>query len=117
MDDDGLIRLKEIIDIDFRLIGKSVVTDSGQRLGKVSSFAVDTLTWLIMKIYAQPPLLRNVGAAELIFARTQIIKVSDTQVVVKGGQQTEDKTLSIKKLIAQSPNPATYSESINSSEA
>jgi sporulation protein YlmC with PRC-barrel domain len=46
-----LIRLKDIIDLNFNLIGKPVVTVNKNRVGKVNDYAVEVETMYIQKIY------------------------------------------------------------------
>jgi hypothetical protein len=46
-----LVRLKSVIDLNFDIMGKHVVTISKQRVGKVSDYATETETMYIQKIY------------------------------------------------------------------
>src|SRR3954467_10743056 len=46
-----LVRLKKIMELDFELIGKQVVTVDRQKVGKVSDYAAETSTMFIQKIY------------------------------------------------------------------
>src|SRR6201996_717216 len=46
-----LVRLKDILQIGFTLIGKPVVTVSKERIGKVSDYATEVETMYVQKIY------------------------------------------------------------------
>lgn len=80
---DELLRLQKVLNMNYRLEGKQVVSKSGQKLGKVESFVVDTLSWEVQKIYAQRPVWKAFNNSTLIIDRKQIIEVNETAVVVE----------------------------------
>lgn len=82
-DPKDLVRMKKIIDINFELVGKSVVTDSKKRLGKVQDYSVDDKSLYIQKLYVNPSLLRGINKSQLIIDRTQIIEITNKKVIVK----------------------------------
>jgi hypothetical protein len=53
---DELIRLKDVMALQFELLGKPVLTTSKQKVGKVSDYAVEVETMYIQKLYASQPL-------------------------------------------------------------
>lgn len=81
-----LVRLKPILSINFRLEGKRVVDDSGHKLGKLISYTLDSGSLYVIKIHVQPGFLQALKTTELTIDRTQIIEVSDTEVVVKSAK-------------------------------
>lgn len=83
MSPDGLVRLQEILDFKFKLLGLPVVTEHGQKLGTVGDYAVDTVSFLIHKLHVKQSLLRSINSAELIIDRNQIIEVTNKHIVVK----------------------------------
>jgi len=82
-DPGDLIRLKEILDLKFGLIGKPVVSDTKRKVGKVNDYAVDTLTFFINKLYVSQPVYRNLSGGQLSIDRTQIIEITNRQIVVR----------------------------------
>lgn len=78
-----LVRLEELIDLNFDLLGKLVVTESGDRLGKVDNYAVDDLNFKIEKIYAKPTGLKALNKSDFVIARRQVANVNNKEVVVK----------------------------------
>lgn len=80
---DELVRLKPIIQIKFELLGKTVETSSGRKLGKVNDYATDTDSMFIKKLYVAQPLYRNLGGGHLGIDRTQIIEITDKKIVVQ----------------------------------
>lgn len=85
---DELVRLKDIINMHFEVLGKQVVTASGDKLGKVADFAADTQTMFIHKLYVGQSLLKHFTAGTLSVDRTQIIEITDKSVVVNDLEQT-----------------------------
>lgn len=115
MEKEGLVRLEEISAINFKLIGKEVKTEDGHKLGKVNSFVFDTTTWLIMKLYVSQSLIKNAGTNELIIARSQIVKVTDSNVIVRSGSiKKKQKTFGLKRVLFGSPKAALSPDSFKS---
>lgn len=77
-----LVRLKNVLDIDFQLIGKHVVTTSKQKLGKVSDYATETESMFIKKIYVAQSLFKSFSGGNLGIDRTQIVEITDKRIVV-----------------------------------
>jgi len=77
-----LIRLKEVVEINFNLIQKPVRTESKKRLGKVDDYVVDTLNFEIQKLYVRQPIFKSMSLHSLVVDRSQIIEVSDRFVTV-----------------------------------
>lgn len=99
---DDLVRLKDMMDIKFGLIDKSVITESKKKLGKVQDFVVDELNWQIVKLHVQRPSWRAVLNSNLIIDRGMIVSVSRRNVVVK------DATIKVTEAApAAVPTPAT----------
>lgn len=82
MPTDDLVRLHEILAFRFELAGKQVVQDNGQKLGKVSDYAVDADSFYIMKLHLQPTFLQSLTTAEHIIDRKQIKSIDDKHIVV-----------------------------------
>lgn len=79
---DELIRLKDILDSRFELLGKPIETTSNEKVGKVSDYAAETTTMYIQKIYASQSFLKNITGGSLSIDRTQIVEITSKRVVV-----------------------------------
>ncbi len=76
-----LVRHKEILQIKFTLLGKLVKTKR-HKIGKVSDFTYDE-GMFIQKIYVTKPLTKVFAAEDtLLIARSQILEVTDTYILV-----------------------------------
>lgn len=80
---EDLVRLKEVIDINFELIGKTVVTVNKHKVGKVADWAAESTTFYIQKLYVGRSMLRSLNAGQLSIDRTQIIEITDSKIVVQ----------------------------------
>ena len=80
---DDLIRLKEILNIHFPLLGHQVVTVSKQKLGKVTDFAAEGTTFYIQKLYTQTSLFKSLKSGNTTVDRNQIVEITDRKIVVK----------------------------------
>ena len=88
-----LVRLKDVLALNYELIGKSVVTTNKQKVGKVSDYAVEVETMYIQKLYATQSILKSFTGGNLSIDRSQVREVTDTKIV-------------IYELEARSPAPA-----------
>ena len=77
-----LVRLQDIMRLEFTLIGKQVVTDSKQKIGKVTDFATDTTSMFVQKIYVSQSLFKSFSGGNLGIDRTQIVEITSTTIVV-----------------------------------
>ncbi len=82
-DPSEIVRLKTVIDKQYKPVGASVMTQSGTKLGKVDDFAIDTLSYKIQKLYLKQSLLKNLLLNNLVVDRAQIIDVTPQTIIVK----------------------------------
>jgi uncharacterized protein YrrD len=77
-----LVRLKDILDLHFELIGKPVETIDKERVGKVNEFAVETDSMIIMKLYAHQPLFKSLTGGTLSIDRNQIHEITPKRIII-----------------------------------
>lgn len=80
---EDLIRLKEVMDEDFSLIGKIVVTSRGRKMGKIADYALETGDMKIHKLYVSRPVYRSLSDGQLSIDRSQIVEVTNRKIVVR----------------------------------
>ena len=56
---EGMVRLLEVINYNFLLTGLPVSDDHHQKIGKVDSFTVDPVNFMIRQLYVKPTLLQR----------------------------------------------------------
>ncbi len=78
-----LVRMKKIMDINFELIGKPVVTTGKERLGKVNDYAAEVSTMYIQKLYVGQSILKSLTSGSLSVDRTQIVEITNRKIVIQ----------------------------------
>lgn len=78
-----LVRLQQIIALQFQLIGKHVVTVNKSRLGKIEDYAVDIASMYIQKLYVSQSVFKSFSGGNLGIDRTQIVEITDKKIVVQ----------------------------------
>jgi uncharacterized protein YrrD len=80
---DELVRLKDVLELDFNLMDKPVVTAKKKRLGKINDYAVESETLYIQKLYVSQSLLKSFTGGQLSIDRDQVIEITNRRIVVK----------------------------------
>jgi sporulation protein YlmC with PRC-barrel domain len=94
-----LVRLQQIIGFNFQLEGKLVVEDSGRKVGKVHNYTVDTKSFYITQIHAQPNIWQSFSVSDVPVGRAQIKEITDDKIVVRSA------TIPAKQQAAPMHNP------------
>ena len=92
--DHDLVRLNEVINLNFSLVGKTVVDDTGKKLGKVSEYSVETDSFIIKKLHVSLSIMKNISNTALIIDRSQIKEITDKSVIVRSASVKEATGLS-----------------------
>jgi len=77
-----LVRLKDILALNFALIGKQVVTVGKQKVGKVDDYAAETETMYIQKIYVSQSIMKSFTGGSLSIDRSQINEITPRRVII-----------------------------------
>lgn len=109
---DGLVRLKEIIDFNFELIGLKVIDEHKRKLGKVASYSVETGDYTIVQIYTEQSLLRSLSTMSNTIHRSQIVSVNNKVMVVQSPSVRDDVKQTAKDMGQAFVNPFRGSNSL-----
>lgn len=77
-----LVRLRDVLELNYELIGKPVETISKQKVGKVSDYAVETETMFVQKLYASQSILKSFTGGSLSIDRTQINEITPKRIII-----------------------------------
>ncbi len=77
-----LVRLKDIFELKFELIGKPVETVSKVKVGKVSDFATEITTMYVQKLYVSQPIYKSFTGGNLGVDRTQINEITNRRIII-----------------------------------
>ncbi len=78
-----LVRLRDVLNLHFELLGKPVVTLSKERIGKVNDFAADSETLFVQKLYVAQPIIKSFSGGQLSVDRSQIIEITNKKIVIQ----------------------------------
>ncbi|HVX47838.1 MAG TPA: hypothetical protein VHA05_00580 [Candidatus Saccharimonadales bacterium] len=79
---EDLVRLRDLLELRFQLIGKQVVTVNKERVGKVSDFATDTDSMFVQKIYVAQSILKSFTGGSLSIDRSQIQEITPSRIII-----------------------------------
>lgn len=82
---EDVIKLKEVIDYGFNLLGVKVISQEKQKIGKVIDFVLNPNTMVIEQLVVERPWLMSMIDSELLIHRSQIVDVSNEQITIKDG--------------------------------
>lgn len=78
-----VIKIKEIYEFQFHLIGIRVIDEKNHNIGKVIGYTLEAGNFVIQQLRVKRPLLKSFGDTEFLVHRSQITKITDDEIVVK----------------------------------
>ncbi len=78
-----VIKIKEIYEYQFHLLGMRVVDEKKHNIGKVVGYTLEAGNFVIQQLRVKRPLLKSFGDTEFLVHRSQITKITDDEIVVK----------------------------------
>ncbi len=77
-----VIKLQDIYDRHFPLLGMPVIDEKRHKLGKIIDFTLETGGFIIQQLTVRRPLLKSLNDTELLIHRSQIIEINNDAIVV-----------------------------------
>ena len=102
---DDVIRLQEILSLNFDLVGLKVETKKGTKLGKVIDYVVDTSNFQVAQIIVRRPTLKSLVDPELLISYSQIVEVTDYKLIVKSEEEKLKKAAAKETFVPNFINP------------
>ena len=87
-----LVRLKKILDQNYDLLGKQVITHDKQKLGKVNDYAIETESMYVQKLYVSRSILKSLTGGSLSIDRSQVVEATPKQIIVNDLMETAPVT-------------------------
>lgn len=78
-----VVKIKELYELQFNLIGLSVIDESKKKLGKIDDYSLDSSSFIIEQLNVRRRGIRSVTETGLLIHRSQIVEISNHQIVVK----------------------------------
>ncbi len=93
------------------LINLPVITESGQRLGVVESFNIETESQSVLEYIIKPDtLIAGLISGELIISRGQIIAITAKKIIVNDNISSTDRFKKFNKLFTKKKSVALNKE-------
>lgn len=80
---EDIIKLNTVYKLEFEPIGKPVLDEKRNKIGKVIDFTIDSGSFVIQQLIVKRPLLKSFNDSELIVHRSQIVEITDEAIIVK----------------------------------
>lgn len=77
-----LVRLRNILELDFQLLGKPVYTISKDKIGKVGDYATDVSSMYVQKLYVAQSVLKSFTTGSLSVDRSQINEITNRRIII-----------------------------------
>jgi uncharacterized protein YrrD len=100
---DDVIKLHELYDLHFPMLGMVVIDDTGHKLGKVEDYTIETGDFVIQQMSIKRGVIRGITDTGLLVHRSQIVEINDKNIVVKSARKEE--TAAPKAAILDYVNP------------
>lgn len=78
-----VITLRNVYELDFKLIGLAVIDEAGNRLGKVDDYSLDTDNFIIQQLKVKRGIIKSLTDTELLIHRSQIVEINDHNITVR----------------------------------
>ena len=79
---EDLVRLQQVLALNFELMGKPIKTTSGESVGKVGDYAVETSSMYVQKLYASRSFWKSLASGSLSIDRSQIVEITNRHIVI-----------------------------------
>ncbi|MEP7204867.1 MAG: PRC-barrel domain-containing protein [Candidatus Saccharibacteria bacterium] len=80
---DDVIKIRELSELGFELVGMNVIDETHRKLGKVDDYSLDSSSFVIQQISVQRGLLKSLTDSSLLIHRSQIIEINDSYIIVR----------------------------------
>lgn len=80
-----VISLDKVIDRNFTLVGKKVISRDRKNLGKVIDYTLDIDSFTVIQLTVKRPIIHSLGEIELLIHRSQIREINNKSIIVDAG--------------------------------
>lgn len=80
---DDVVKIKELYDLHFNLIGLNVIDESKHKLGKIDDYSLDSSSFIVEQLNVRRRGIRSFTETGLLVHRSQIVEINNHSIVVK----------------------------------
>ena len=102
---DDVIKINNILKLNFNLISLKVETKKGSKLGKVQDFTLTSEDFIIQQIIVKRPMIKSLNDPELTIPRSEIVEITDYKIIVKEEEKAIKKKAEKQEFVPNFVNP------------
>lgn len=102
---DDVVKLSQILALNFNLLGLKVETKKGSRLGHVLDFTVSPDNYSISQIIVKRPFIKSFNDPTLVISRQEIVEITDYKIIVKDEEKTLKSRATKEDFVPNFVNP------------
>ena len=103
--DDDVVKISNVIGLNFSLIDLKVETKKGSKLGRVLDFTVTNDNFSVQQIIVKRPTIKSFWDSELIIPRSEIVEITDYKVIVKDEEKVLKERAKKEDFVPNFVNP------------
>lgn len=89
---DDVIKLREVLDLNFRIDGIKVIDEKRHTIGKVVDYTLEAGGFTIQQLTVKRPLIKRFNDTELLIHRSQITEITDTTIIIHSETEMPEHT-------------------------
>ena len=97
---EDVVKLDEIMGLEFDLVGLKVVDQKGKKMGKIVDYTIDSGSFMVYQLIVQRPVMSSFLDPQLTINRSQIVEIDDFKVTIKNSN-SQVKVKKTKEEIAK----------------
>ena len=94
---DDVVKIHDLIELGFELVGMNVIDEQKHRLGKVEDYSLDSESFVIQQLRVRRGLLKSLTDTELLIHRSQIVEINDNNIIVKTTAKKVEPTMEAER--------------------
>ncbi len=107
---DDVVKLGDIVALNFNLIDLKVKTKKGSKLGKIIDYTLTSEDFIVQQIIVKRPTIKSFLDSELTIHRNEIVEVTDYEIIVKDEEKVIRAKAEKENFVPNFVNPFRNSE-------
>lgn len=112
--DSDVLKIQNVLKLNFDLIGLKVITKKKSRLGKIIDFTVTEDDFSVQQIIVKRPGYKSLLDPELTIPRAEIVEVADDKLIVKDEEKKIKERAMKEDFVPNFVNPFRKTEPVRS---
>lgn len=107
---DDVIKISDVLKLNFALNGLKVETKKGSKLGKIADYTVTSEDFVVQQLLVKRPIIKSFIDPELTIPRKEIVEITDYKIIVKDEEKTIKTKAEKEEFVPNFVNPFRKSE-------